>query len=269
MKFSQLYCDIGDVRSDSDRMRVRLLSKFELLPIEQYDVAKIIKLECGKEVECDWNGYYDFPEFFKEGEIRDVLDTLTFIFAILKSKGRSQLAEEWVGFANKVFREENVKYQMDSEGVVHLFIDESFEIMRKVALSQLDQPNLTASRQHYEMTFQYLDQLPMNTRGAVRSIFDAVESVAKEISGGAQLNQSLIMDKLKPLILGDCGNENLALQKLLRSFVEWVNACHFYRHAQEQNKATPPSINTTILIITQGSGFLRLLCSINLGRSGN
>ncbi|WP_421134127.1 hypothetical protein [Alteromonas sp. A079] len=262
MKFSQLYCEKGDVRSDSERMRVRLLSKFEALPIEQYQLVKIIELECGIEIENDYNGYYYLPDFFSECELRDFLDTLTFIFSLLHNRPRYE--ESWVDFTNKVFREEHVKYQMDSKGVVHLFIDEAFEATRAGAIEHLDKVQLRVAKEHYERTFLYLDEEPINTRGSVRSVFDAVESAAKEITNGSQLNKNLITDRLSPLILApiQCSNEKLVTEKLIKSFIEWVNACHFYRHAQAEPKAAPPSLETTILIITQGSGFLRLLCTL-------
>lgn len=262
MKFSQLYCDKGDIRADSERMRVRLLSKFESFRIEEYELVKLIELECGITIESDYHGNYFLEDFFSECELRDFLDTLTFIFFLLKHK--PQQAESWVKFTNKVFREEHVKYQMDENGVVHLFIDESFEKTRLSTIESLDKAELKTAKENYERIFHYLDEEPSNTRGAVRSAFDAVESAAKELTSGSQLNKSLITERLKPLILDpiQCSNETLVIEKLINSFIEWVNACHFYRHAQAETKSSPPSLETTILIITQGSGFLRLLCTI-------
>ena len=101
-----------------------------------------------------------------------------------------------------------------------------------------------------------------NTRKAIVGVFEAVEAVAKELTGKARLDKKIVNSNLGPLLMEatECVNEKRSLQKLITSFGEWVDACHFYRHTQKEDQAAPPSIETAVMYMQAGSAYLRRLC---------
>jgi hypothetical protein len=51
--------------------------------------------------------------------------------------------------------------------------------------------------------------------------------------------------------------------KLLRSFREWVDAAHFYRHEEGVAEPTEPTLELTVLLVSAGASWLRWLAEID------
>lgn len=174
MRFSLLYLDRSEPLKDSKRFRNRLAA-FYYAHFKFYEdaITNSIELEIGADVPLGI-----LPDFFKNSELRDLLDSITVIYKTLKLV-TSGWENDWKGFVSRAFSEENLGYQVDEKCGVHYFVDEEFERNRFSTLLALDNPRYSAVRTAYDMAYQYLDTQPMDAKGAVRSIFESIEILVK------------------------------------------------------------------------------------------
>ena len=54
-----------------------------------------------------------------------------------------------------------------------------------------------------------------------------------------------------------------AVNKLVSSFADWVDGMHTYRHAQGVEDPSPPPLDVALLIMGEGSSFLRWLIELD------
>lgn len=225
-----------------------------------------IRLEIGAEVPIGPRGGYIVSDFFKKAELRDILDSITVIYKTINSFTSLKLAEEWKGFVRRVLSEENLGYRLDNNCGVHYFVDEEFERNRFSTLSVLDNPRYNAIRAAYDMAYQYLDNDPIDTKGAVRSIFESIEILVKQMVSTNNLNKWIVENTLKEKCLGAYSNDETAkkvISKMFDGFAQWVDAIHNYRHGQPDKDPVAPPVNVAIYIISSGTSFLRWLIEIN------
>jgi len=263
IRFSLLYLGRSAPAKDSKRFRNRLSAYYWDNLQEYYDkeIRKIIELETGAEVPFLGMGY-NISNFFKMNELRDVLDSITLIHDVLRGYQRT----EWKNFVGRVFKEEQLGYQLDSECGVHYFVDEEFERNRFSALSMLSNPRYASIRAAYEDAYRYMDSVPTDNKAAVRSIFEAIEILVKQMIQTNNLNKWVVENSLKekclPLYATDKISEKV-VSEMFDGFARWVDSLHNYRHGQPNDIPVAPTEDMCIYILSSGSAFLRWLIGMD------
>lgn len=269
-RFSLLYLDRSKTLRDSARFRNRLAAFYWQSLHEYYkeDIRRAIQLEIGAEVPFIVSSY-DVSEFFIKSELRDLLDSITIVYKTVKSMyGSNGLieAENWKDFVGRAISEENLGYRLDKECGVHFFVDEEFERNRFSALAVLEDPQYSGSRAAYEAAYKYLDADPIDTKGAVRSMFESIEILVKQMVDTKLLNKGSVENTLKTKCLKIFESDPIAgkvASKMFDGFAQWVDSVHFYRHGQTGDEPVSPPENIAIYIISSGTAFLRWLVTLN------
>lgn len=268
-RFTQLYERPTALSSDSKRMRIRLDAYLEsLIGTEAGELAGFFRSQQGVFVRDRYHPFQDL-------ELRDVLDGITTVAHFLRSSdeniygssGRKGKAYTWIALTAIIFREEHLGYRVDDEGIVHFAVDEDFERNRVTTLNDLGATRYAAARQEFEEAFNALRGAPPNGKAAIRGVFTAVETLFKLMFPKApRLGGAEIRTHLKPVVARTYAGDATAgrsTDKTAESFVNWVDAAHFYRHAQGEEEPTEPPLETTVLLISQGSAFLRWLMTVD------
>jgi hypothetical protein len=75
---------------------------------------------------------------------------------------------------------------------------------------------------------------------------------------------------LEPLLQSQYSGDRVAAgaaAKLLASFKDWIEECHFYRHEPGQpDEIAQPPIELAVHLVSVGAAFLRLLIELDEGR---
>lgn len=262
-RFSLLYLERSAPVRDSQRFRNRLASYY-LDNLDKYfcgEIIKVIMKETGAEIPSSGYGY-NVVSFFKENTVRDVLDSITLIYQVLSSPS----AVQWKSFVSRVLREENLGYKLDSKCGVHYFVDEEFERNRFSTLSILDDPKYNATKAAYEDAYRHMDNNPMDTKAAVRSMFESIEILVRQMIETRNLNKWVVENSLKEKCLMLYKEDETAYKvtcELFEGFAHWVDALHNYRHGQDSEEPVAPSEGVSIYVLSSGSSFLRWLAEIN------
>lgn len=267
-RFSLLYLDRSKTLRDSKRFRNRLAAFYweSLHKFYESQIIRAIQSEIGAEVPFSVTSF-SVSAFFKESELRDLLDSITVIYQVIKKNWVSKdLTEQWKSFVGRAISEENLGYRLDNECGVHFFVDEEFEGNRFSALAVLEVPQYSGSRAAYDAAYKYLDANPIDTKGAVRSIFESIEILVKQMVDTKLLNKWVVENTLKTKCLtvfeSDPTARNVA-SKMFDGFAQWVDSVHNYRHGQVGDEPVSPPENIAIYIISSGTAFLRWLATLN------
>ena len=230
------------------------------------DLAQVVEAECGIDVlkYGAWGSFANWKSLFREGELRDVFDTIRFAF--IKT---SNYRDQNIVFRNKcarIMNEEAVGFILDDDAVVHPKVDGAFEVNRQSLLAGLSAENFSAAREHLEQVDMFLLESPMNGRGAIRSLFDVVENIFKQtFIGETHVNSRALTRCLKPIlanIYSDNSQELTVAIKLFGGFENWINAVHFYRHEAGKPEPSQPTEETAIALVSQGYGHARWLLAM-------
>lgn len=266
-RFSLLYLDRSKTLRDSLRFRNRLAAFYweYLDKFHESQIVNAIQLEIGAEVPSGVYGY-SVKDFFKKAKLRDLLDSITVIYSVIICSSFKGQAEPWKQFVQRASSEEILGYRLDNKCGVHYFVDEEFERNRFSTLSALDSPRYNASRDAYDMAYQYFDNDPIDTKGAVRSIFESIEILVKQMVPTNNLNKWIVENTLKEKCLEAYANDETARKVISQMFdglAQWVDAIHNYRHGQADIEPVAPPVNVAVYIISSGTSFLRWLIEIN------
>lgn len=128
-------------------------------------------------------------------ELRDILDSITIISNYFEKFGNSSI--KWNEFVSKVFRDENLGYRLDKKGGVHFYIDEEFERNRFSTLLMIDKQKYVAVHSAYEDAYRHFDSNPVDTKAAVRSLFESLEILVKQMVVTQNLNKRIVENDLK------------------------------------------------------------------------
>lgn len=273
-KFSTLYLQRGQSVSDSARLRGRLNALFNQVAERYADVfRRRFEIETGTSIRWQ-HGRWQFEEMWRSAEIRDVLDAVTVMYKVIADAEHltpanmrsGSIANEWVAEVGRAMREENVGYTVDKNGVVHFFVDQEFEKNRVSALAGLTGSRLGAVNAAFLDAYRHLDATPPDTKAAVRSMFEALETMSKLIVPSAdRLTKNLCNQKLKEAALGAVGGDEVqqeALGQMFASLGYWVEGVHQYRHGQRAEEPVAPDVRTAVLILSSGASHLRHLVQI-------
>src|SRR5258708_27922746 len=91
--FSRAYLRPATAQRDSERFRTRLHFEFDhiLDTDEAAELCRIVERELGVRIDPGWEP--DFPRFFDDGELPDLLDAITIICRILANSTDADIAQ--------------------------------------------------------------------------------------------------------------------------------------------------------------------------------
>lgn len=265
--FSHVYLSGGPLLRDKVTFR-RRLGVYCQNNFSNGSLGDFLRVETGLQLP---HGYpqYNFEKFFISEEIRNVLNVITLVWRFCHHLDRYSRASPWSSwhdFVARVFKEENMGYQLDDQCGVHFFIDEAFERGRQSIIPALGQARYTGVMAAFEDAYSALDREPQDTKKAVRSIFEAIEILAKLMQPQAtRLNKQLaefIRDQAKAAYVGDATACNVA-DKMFAGFVDWIDGLHFYRHGQGVEEHVMPPLDMAIFAVGVGTGYLRWLLDLD------
>jgi hypothetical protein len=269
-RFSHVYLERSALLKDSERFRKRLGAFInENFRWEQeQSIARHLMSELGVNIPVRGMTLYDIPAFLNESQLPDVLDSITLIWIFL-NRISPTIAPSWKNFVECVFKEENLGYKLDPECGVHYFVDEEFEKNRLSSLSCLTNPRYVAVAVAFEDSYSKLDLQPADTKGSVRSIFEALEILYNLIvhtEEKTRLDSHGVIKNLKPMIqslYNDDKTACIAAEHLLDGFCDWIEALQMYRHGQEVEEPIDLPIGLAIQIISSGASYIRWLVEVD------
>ncbi len=271
-RFSHLYLQNEDILRDCPRMRRRVASAISDCFGDNNDsvsAGSFLEAELGIGI-TSVNGYHvfvDWKNFLGNCELRDFLDVVTLIYRLAIQTGRQYRFRGYQESISRIFRECNVGYRLDDQCGVHPFVDAAFENSRANAISGIGGERFSAAREHLEQVELALMIEPPDSRQAIRFVFDAAENIFKMMFGGVtHINKAAIRDNLRPRVeanyTGQPAVKNTML-KLCDGFNNWVEAAHFFRHANGQPEPAQPPQELMVLMISQGYGWVRWLAELD------
>lgn len=186
--------------------------------------------------------------------------------AIKEKRKIDTRAKNWLHFCRRVFAEENLGYEINDFAAVRYSVDQQFETGRQASIAALADSRFSSAKQHVESAYESFLSVPSKPRRAVREMFEGLESVFKTLLTVRSLTARNVTSKLVPVFedkVATNETERSSGKKMMRGFAEWIDAAHFYRHAQKQSKGSEPSREYCIHILDSGSSYLRWLISID------
>ena len=276
--FSRVYIPKGDPLPDSHRFRLRLACGVSDMfrPMSEYlesELGSIVQRELGVRVpRMRMSGDWDIGEFIATAEIRDVLDSISFVARLIRDRGLN--AQLWTKFVGRVFAEENLHYRIDDLGGVHFLVDREFERNKNAVLICLG-GKFPVVEESLNSAFSRLSREPFDTKAAVWDMFSAAESLVKTITNnsGQVLTDKFVETNIKPMVQRVYGKIDSATHsaagKSISGFSQWVQSVHPYRHGQKDSKSTNPPLEITVLLLSQGASYIRWLVEVhNLNETG-
>jgi hypothetical protein len=272
--YSRLYIVPDAPLRDSERARNRLGARARRLfescnPGERLKIAQFIHEESGARLPDDGQYGFSWDRFFRTCAIRDVLCAVTHIGRYLQASGSPTKSANWLFDARRIFAQEHLAYVIDVAGVVHPLVDQEFERNRVSAIAGLQMPRYANVLDAFQKVPECLLEIPPDAKGAWRAVFSANEGLFKLIfRASPRLTAGEIDARLAPVVRTKYGGEATALrvaQRQLQSFKEWVEASHNYRHEPRSEGPAQPPLELAILAISEGTSFLRWLCTLDTG----
>jgi hypothetical protein len=261
------------IERDENRERLRRENPYNRKVSYSYSDEKLrtaIEEELGIPVAVNIDGivYKSWRSLYKRMSIHHVLDSVSVLSNVMCGFGRGGT---FINDVRRVFQEENLAFEFDDLGGAHPVIDTAYRMNAIATLQGLEDPKYTASKIDVDKIDSYLMATPPDYRQAVRNIFSALENVFKMMySDTHQLNAKFAKDRLGKEVQTLYATQetvNIASQKNISAFAEWINSAHFYRHEQGKPEPNQPTEELAILMISEGLAFLRWLIAIDQKRT--
>ena len=257
-RFSQVYIEIGAAVGDSQRMRRRLAA----LIYEHPGLWHNRELEGAAQVRIgvlyEGGGWKDqLPKW----PLQDVLDLVTVAYGVLRE--RTALKDQWVKQVNTIFAEENLHYRVDERGGMHPYPDAEYARNRSATIAALQSSRYQNVLAEFEAGSTSIGK---DNKTAIRRTFGATEGLFRLMFPrsprltAAEADQ--LADRLRRFYGGDATATG-ASAKLLASFKDWIDACHFYRHEPGQQEVAQPPTSLAVHLVSTGASFIRLLAEID------
>lgn len=269
-RFSQLYVERGPVQQDSKRLRNRISAYFES---EMSKYAGVVGAAIRMRIGTDhyFSGYaHEVGDYLEKCKAYDFYDAITVIHSAIRIEFErnhytsDQVAmSAWRKFCSAAFLEENVGYQIDDECIVRPLVDDEFARTTTALLRGLQDSRLAAVRSEVDRAIDDLGGKNPDYKGAVKSTFEALEIYAKLSVRSCEvrrLNRNIVMEHIVPAIQKQSGYDGPAGESaghMGQAIVDWLAACHIYRHGQGVNEPAPPPADLAIALISAGLAYLR------------
>lgn len=282
-RFSLIYLPRGDPESDSDTMRYRLA---KLLGRDKYQPRKrqesfvhrsityvpdpssihaLVEEEIGVQFGTVVKGrmYSSWELFLRKIPTHKVLDVITVVYKSMVDGGRQ---DDFVIQANRIFREENIAYEIDEEGGVHPVIDVAYAATKISVIRGLAAPRYTLTLARVDEVDAALMASPPNYIQAIRSVFGANENLFKLMFDVHRLDARSAKEKIGRLLQENYENHptmQRSSAQILKSFEGWIDAAHHYRHEEGAEEPSQPAEELAIVLISEGMSFVRWLSAID------
>jgi hypothetical protein len=267
--FSRAYLKEPSALRDSLRFRRRLFGWFSqnLTGSEYLRFAYDVIEELGASI-AQYKVAGPYETFFIEGELRDVLDSITLMGKVCGDGRTGDLRV----FVSRAFREESMGYVLNKAGRVRFSVDAEYERSRFSVIDGLGSGRFKAVRASVEDAFEKLDREPFETKAAVRSMFEAVETLCKVLGDhNEDLNERMIQKRIRPIAIDVYGATDSSAQSFaeqtVEAFIKWVNAGHRYRHGQKTEEPHDPPLELAVAFLSQGAAYIRFLIDLG-GKKG-
>lgn len=285
--FARLYVERGAPVQDSSFFRNRLDAYLQANHYKDYaEISTYLKQEAGLIVATAYlekysSVFFNFSDFFSKTRIEFVLNAITLIWRYLVSKYPEwvksgepaspygyayPMAQAWRTFVSRVMREENMAYTLDEKCGVHFVVDEEFERNRVSVLKCLEAPRYAGVRAAFEGAHHYLDAQPTDTKGSVRSAFEALEILARLMDPQSKnLNKWMVQNKLKPLAIATAVEDTEAntIEMIFDGLAHLVDGLHNYRHGQAVEQPVAPSLTVAVYVTSSVAAALRWMVAID------
>lgn len=283
-RFTLAYTTQGDPKNDSEEMRYRL---GKLLQKKKYHITyrktgyierngslfassdlplkNAIEEELGiryliirhSQVLDSW------PHFFENIKPNKLLDAITVLHRVMLANGK---AGDFISEVNRIFREENIAYEVDDEGGVHPFIDGTFQVTKQSAIRGMSVSRYALSLSRIEEIDAHLMAETPNYIQAIRAVFGANENLFKLMFSAHRLDKKSASDKigrqLQSIYDGHQTMQRTSAQ-ILSSFIGWIEAAHHYRHEEGAEEPSQPAEEIAVIMISEGMSFVRWLVAID------
>jgi hypothetical protein len=269
-RFSHIYLRESVPLQDSARARRRVASLLDSIKDLEGSFATFLTAELGVDVRWGATGV-NWPGTMERFSLRDFLDLFTVAHRFLVRKKSQAMYDPsanktLITAANRIFAEENLRYEMDSAGGIHFKVDAQFAAITNSAIAALSAPRYANAREQFESAMAALAQADPDGKQGVRGVFNAAECIFKLIYDRPRLAAGDVTKSLKPTMQDLLSADPTALKaanKSVEAFADWVDACHNYRHEQGVQEPLQPPLDLTVQLISVGSGFLRWLISVD------
>lgn len=273
--FTHVYQDRGNPALDSVEFRERLANYLRVNTYDhRSDLCNYLAQETGY---VSPGAYQHWSQVLKDLKIGQVLNIVTLVwrlYAIRGARGGAlnaepdrRKAQAWKSFVGRALVEENVGYRLDDDCGAHYLVDAEFEHNRISTIRMLGDARYTAVRTALESAYAYLNPVALDTKAAVRSMFEALEIQARLMVAQTQnLSRSLAQKQLKDLAFAALSTDEtarLVLDATFDAFGTWINGLHYYRHGQSTTEPVAPPLELAVHILATGSAYLRLLVDID------
>jgi len=278
-RFSFTYLSQGDPTNDNETMRYRLgklLGKDKYhhrkysntYRKNQYSDLKIreaLEEEIGQQFATFVGGkaFYSWVKYCKKVELHKLLDAITVFYRMSAEAG---YADDLIHQVNRIFREENIAFEVDEGGGVHPVIDGAYAITKQAAIHGMSDARYALSLARINEVDAALMASPVNYIQAIRSVFGANENLFKLMFGTARLDVRSANDKIGRLlqtIYADHPTMQRSSAQVLKSFGGWIDAAHHYRHEEGAEEPSQPDEGLAIVLISEGMSFVRWLVAID------
>jgi leucyl-tRNA synthetase len=149
---------------------------------------------------------------------------------------------------------------------VHYLVDEQFQATRASILKVLEEPRYGGVRAAFEDAYKHFDR--DDTKAAVRSMYEALEILAKLLKPGSpRLTKELVNDLRKQYSNRyDPKDEaaRTAYNALFDAMVPFAVGLHVYRHGQAAQTAIAPDEITSVNVLNTGAAHIRWLIDLDI-----
>ncbi|KQQ15522.1 hypothetical protein ASF56_23850 [Methylobacterium sp. Leaf122] len=266
--FSDIYFQPSALQDDSPRMRAQLAATYTNVVNfnERQEARDYIQQHCGVMARSS-KSYDPLDIHFLQGNLRDVLDSITAIADWLDSQQYFGDKKTWLSEVQRIFDQQHVKYALDSHGTVRLRVDKDFEVQREATLSGLNLIRYAAVRVEFEAAYRALSATHGDGKQAVRSVFEACEVTFRLMFPNTRrVGAPEIGANLTPLVEQHYADDLPALEaakKLVQGFAAWVASAQFYRHGQGQEEPNQPPLEVAVAVLSSGASYLRWLVHLD------
>lgn len=276
--FSHVYLSRTTPVSDSPTFRRRVGFHLDEITDEakvSIALGKCLTREMGIQIPRRGTPYW-YEGFFNEVDVKYLLNTITLVWRYLvwinkmpydNSPSEPKPAQQWRAFVQRALDEENMSYTLVDFCGVHFRVDQEFEHNRISLLHVLNGQRYAGIRVAFEDAHRYLDSQPPDTKAAVRSMFESVEILVKQMVDTKNLNKWIIENSLKSIALEVYSGDEIAQRSVGSVFdgmAQWVDALHHYRHGQGVPEPVAPPLDFTIYVMSSGAAFLRWLIELDV-----
>ena len=252
-----------EAQPDSVQFRVRMSAAYRLAIDVDLDhvVAKRAQLLLGVKIgQYGGLGSYKVEQFIESQPIGLVLSLMTLAVPLIRFQNTRL---EYIGLLRNIVKQENMLFDVDDQGGFHPKLDAEFARNVESAIGALDQPGLNAVKAAYEEARKKLTAGVPDYKGAVRDLFEAMETAFTLACDGKQLTDANVENELRRIVQRRFADADAATQQTTGRAVgelkAWAQTAHPYRHGHpEETPFTPPDA-LAILQFSVGSALLRWL----------